>query len=298
MSPRSLPVLAAIAVLSFGPAATATPPRPRIVGVANIAYKVSSLKAARGYYSDVLGFQEAFTIKEAGDGPDLTCFKVNDRQYIEVSPILKDPRGDKFLHIAFETTGARELRDYLAGKGVSVPEKIDLGPDGNLSFTISDPDGNAVEFVEYLPESVQSRSFGKLMPDTRISDHIAHLGIYARNRAATEHFYKDILGFRPLTEADSGRTRSVALLVPDGNDFMEYTLNNSPQPPPRMLLDLMYHLCLGATDVQAAYRTAVERGYKPPHEPSVGQSGHRRVNFFDPDGNRTELMDRKPARNR
>jgi len=66
---------------------------------------------------------------------------VNDRQYIEVSPVLKDPNTDKLIHIGFETTNARDLRDYLESKGVAVPENIQTGPDGNLSFTISDPDG-------------------------------------------------------------------------------------------------------------------------------------------------------------
>jgi lactoylglutathione lyase len=296
MRRTSLAVLGAIAVFSFGPAARSAPPRPKIVGVANIAFKVTSLETARGFYGKVLGYQEAFTIKETGGGPDLTCFKVNDRQYIEVSGILKDPKEDRLAHIAFETTGARELRDYLASKGVAVPDRIEPGPDGNLSFTVSDPDGDSVEFVQYLPESIHSRSFGKFMPATRVSDHILHVGIYVRDRAAADHFYKDILGFRLLMEGDTGLARNVVMLVPDGSDFVEYSLVNSPKPLPPAALGATNHVCLLVTDIQAVYQAVVERGYKPLHEPVIGKSGHWLVNLFDPDGSRIEFIVPKPAR--
>lgn len=284
-------MMAVIAILSIGPGASSAPPRPKIVGIANVAFRVTSLDSARNFYGKVLGFQEAFTVQEAAGGPDLTCFKVNDRQYIEVSPIPQDPKSGKLLHIAFETTDARELRDYLASKDVAVPDKIEPGPDGNLSFTVSDPDGYSIEFVEYLPASVQSRSLGKLMPETRISGRIFHAGMLLKNRAAADHFYKDILGFRVLIEVNSGFVRNVAMLVPDGSDFVEYALTNSPNPPP-MLLGVANHLCLDAVDIQAAYRTVLDRGYKPPREPARGQTGHWQLNLYDPDGSRTELMNR------
>lgn len=47
---------------------------------------------------------------------------------------------------------------------------------GNLSFTVKDPDGHAVQFVQYLPDSIQSRSSGNSMPNSRRSDHILHVG--------------------------------------------------------------------------------------------------------------------------
>jgi len=43
-------------------------------------------------------------------------YKVNDRQYIEISPGLKDENEDRLIHIGFETADAERLRDYLAGR--------------------------------------------------------------------------------------------------------------------------------------------------------------------------------------
>jgi len=47
-------VLSIIAAVSFGQAPNSKPLRPKIVGVANIAFKVTSLEAARGFYGKVL----------------------------------------------------------------------------------------------------------------------------------------------------------------------------------------------------------------------------------------------------
>src|SRR5207302_10602823 len=94
--------------------------RARIAGIANIAIKVDNLDEARKFYSGVVGMDEAFSTKDAGVDGSLACFKVNDRQYVEVSPTLKGDE-DRLIRIGFETDNARKLRDYLAGKGVAVP---------------------------------------------------------------------------------------------------------------------------------------------------------------------------------
>src|ERR1700693_5027703 len=125
-------------------------PRPAIVGVAHIALKTNDLDAARNFYGRDLGFQEPF----AADRPaGAACFKVNDRQYIEVSAELKSEAEDRLSPIAFETADVKQLRDYLDSKGVKVPGSVTPGPDGDLSMMIQDPEGHRVEFVQYLPGS-------------------------------------------------------------------------------------------------------------------------------------------------
>src|SRR5450759_3278876 len=123
--------------------------RPRIVGIANIAVKVDNLEEARKFYSGVVGMEEAFQTRDAGVPGDLACFKVNDHQYVEVSPTLKSETEDRLIRIGFETDDARKLRDFLASKGVKVPSKVDTDPNGNLSFEVQDPDGHTVQFVQY-----------------------------------------------------------------------------------------------------------------------------------------------------
>ena len=172
------------------------PPRPPIVGVAHIGLKVSDLAASREFYGHVLGYAEAFKLDKPDGSLMLVYFKVNDHQYIELFPTLKSPTEDRLSHIAFETTDARALRDYLAARGVPVPDRLKPGLDGDLSFMVTDPDGHRVEFMQYMPGSLHTRNFGKFLPAARISDHIQHVGITVKDQAAADKFYKDILGFR------------------------------------------------------------------------------------------------------
>ena len=72
--------------------------RPPIVGVAHIGLRTGDLAGARKFYSGVLGFQEPFTVDDPPGKLLLTYFKVNDHQYIEVFPELKDPRQTGFRY--------------------------------------------------------------------------------------------------------------------------------------------------------------------------------------------------------
>jgi catechol 2,3-dioxygenase-like lactoylglutathione lyase family enzyme len=253
------------------------------------------LAAARKFYGAALGFQEPFTVDKPSGGLMLTYFKVNDHQYIEVFPELKSATEDRLSHIAFETTDALRLRDYLARRGVAVPATLKPGLDGNLSFMVKDPDGHSVEFVEYRPGSLHSRNFTKFLPRTRISERIIHVGVTVRDRTAADAFYKDILGFRETWHGGmtDDRTDWVDMRVPEGTDWLEYMLNVH-QPSPRAL-GVMHHLALGVPGVAAPYQTVVERGLKP-DPPKIGRDGKWQLNLFDPNLTRVELMEPKPVR--
>jgi catechol 2,3-dioxygenase-like lactoylglutathione lyase family enzyme len=302
LGPSSLFALLLIqTALLFGqaqPSATQVT-RPAIVGVAHIALRTDNLEAARKFYNGVLGFQEPFTYTlppEEGGQFLLTYFKVNDHQYVEVFPELTDPKQDRLSHISFETADAQQLRDYLASKGVEVPDKLDPMGDGNRGFDVKDPDGHVVEFVEYRPGSLHSKPFGKFLPDTRISQRIIHVGVVVRDRAAADHFYKDILGFHEIWHGGmkDSDTDWVDMRVPDGTDWLEYMLNVH-DPDPRTL-GVMHHFALGVPDVKAGYKAVIKRGYKADEKPQVGRDGKWQFNMYDPNFTRVELMEPKPVK--
>jgi catechol 2,3-dioxygenase-like lactoylglutathione lyase family enzyme len=269
--------------------------RPDIVGVAHIGLKTNDLAAARNFYGRDLGFAEPFTLDKPAGGLLLTYFKVNDHQYIEVFPELKSETEDRLSHIAFETSDAQQLRDYLAGHGVKVPDAIHPGRDGNLSFMIKDPDGHNVEFVQYLPGSLHSTNFGKFMPDTRISTHMIHVGVTVADRDAADRFYKEILGFRETWHGGmkDDRTDWVDMRVPEGTDWLEYMLNVH-NPSPRTL-GVMHHLALGVPSVEAGYKILLGRGMQM-EKPEIGRDGKWQLNLYDPNLTRAELMEPKPVR--
>src|ERR1039457_3280424 len=254
--------------------------RPRIVGIANFAVKVDNLEEARKFYSGVAG--------------DLACFKVNDHQYVEVSPTLKGETEDRLIRIGFETDDARKLRDFLAAKGVKVPSRVDKDPHGKRSFEVQDPDGHSVQLVQYLSGSIHSRNFGKHLSGTRVSDHMLHFGVRVVDPAKADAFYKDILGFRLQWKGGrNGRKEWISMMVPDGYDWVEYMVAETT-PSPRQL-GVLNHYALDTMDVQKVYQTVVERGYQPPSEPAIAVDGRWLLQLYDRNYTRTEMMIRKPV---
>src|SRR4051794_28834512 len=93
------------------------PTRPKITGVAHVAFFVKDIEKARTFYRDLLGYEEPFSLKNSDGSLSLTFIKVNDRQYIELFPEQK-AGSDRLNHISIETDDAEAMRAYLAKKGV------------------------------------------------------------------------------------------------------------------------------------------------------------------------------------
>ncbi|MEP6642911.1 MAG: VOC family protein [Acidobacteriaceae bacterium] len=299
--PAFLFVLLLVSALSQSqtPASPSPILRPPIVGVAHIGLRTDNLPAARKFYTGILGFAEPFSLDHPvaeGGGLMLTYFKVNDHQYVEVFPELKNPKQDRLSHISFETLDAEQLRAYLASRGVKVPDKLEPMLDGNLGFDVTDPDGHDVEFVQFRADSLQLKNFGKFLPDARVSRRIIHVGVVVKDRAAADHFYKDILGFKEFWHGGmkDKSTDWVDMRVPDGTDWLEYMMNVH-NPTPRDL-GVMHHFALGVNDVRASHAQLLTRGLISKEKPQIGRDGKWQFNLYDPNFTRVELMELKPVK--
>lgn len=269
--------------------------RPPIVGIANFVVKTDNLDEVRKFYTGVLGYDEVFKHRRPGVPADIAVFKVNDRQYIEVTQTLANEADDKLIQIGFETRDARKLRDYLAGKGVAVPAKAAKDGDGNYSFVVKDPEGHQVEFVEYVKGSLHSKHFGAGLSPKRISDHMLHVGVHVKDPGAQDRFYKDILGFRFQWKGgpQDDRIDWISMMTPDGNNWIEYMVWR--EPPSAQQLGVWHHVCVGTLDIQRVYKTVMERGYTPRREPNIARDGRWLLQLYDKHNTRTEVMVRKPV---
>jgi catechol 2,3-dioxygenase-like lactoylglutathione lyase family enzyme len=290
-SPLRILLLTFALVMSL---AAAEPVRPRITGISHAAFYVTDMAKARAFYEGFFGFASPFSIPRKTGG-DLVWIKINDRQTIELFPGSEvSPDADRLYHIAVETDDAEAMRVYLASKGVTVPEKTAVGKIGNKNYFIKDPNGNIVEIVEYMPDGWTKREAGKFMPDTRISTRMSHVGIMVGQLDASLKFYGDILGFKEIWRGGGGKTLSwVNLQVPDGQDYIEFMLYNSP--PTRETLLTKHHICLEVDDVAKVGEILKGRtlppGTKQPDAMKTGVNGKRQINYFDPDGTRIEVME-------
>ncbi len=285
-------LLIAASALAWPLFAADPPARPHIFGLSHMAFYVHDLDRSRAFYKDFLGFDEPYSLTNKDGSLHLTWIKINDRQTLELFP-EKEAGTDRLYHLAIETDDAEGMRQYLASKGVKVPDKLPFGRIGNANYFITDPDGHIVEIVEYKAGGWTLKDKGRHLPETRISDHLRHGGITVRDLDASLKFYRDILGFREVWRGSAGGKHLswVHVQVPDGTDFIELMLG--PQTPER--LGTMHHLCLEVPDIAIASETLKARQLpaecKPPTEIKTGVNRKRQINYFDPDGTRVELME-------
>jgi catechol 2,3-dioxygenase-like lactoylglutathione lyase family enzyme len=125
-----------------------------------------------------------------------------------------------------------------------------------------------------------------------------HTGFIVHNREGEDHFYLEILGFRPYWHGGmkDDVTDWNAIQVPDGTDWLEYMLNQ-PAQPDLHTAGVMNHISLGVVDMKKAQAILELHGWKAHGEEKaqMGKDGKWQLNLYDPDLTRVELMEFKPA---
>jgi lactoylglutathione lyase len=282
-------------LLSASNARLIEPQRPRITDVAHMALYVSDLEKARAFYRDFLGFQEPYELKNADGTASVVFFKVNEDQYIELFPGLK-PDQDRLHHISFATENAAALRDYLASRGVVVPNSTNKVRIGNTAFDVKDPEGHTLEFTQYEQSGWTRRERGKYLSERRISTRILHVGIIVGDARLTSQFYGDVLGLKEFWRGSSRDSQYVSWInmrLPESDDYIEYMLYSTLPPPTQR--GSQHHTCLEVPDIEKAKLKLEANPYRKSYartmEVRVGINRRRQLNLFDPDGTRIELME-------
>ena len=286
-------LFAAAFLFAFTAAAAAqnAPARPKITGISHLAVYTSDPAAADHYYREIIG---AAKLPDP-ENPQGVRYAFNSTQFIEVLPLPAGAGINRLDHTAYNTDNAEGLRKYLAAKSWKTPAKVEKGADGSRWFTVLDPEGNKVEFVEppRLPEEISAPNV--------IGRHIIHMGIMVHSRAVEDTFYRDLLGFRPYWFGGmvEGRIDWVSQQTPDSHDWLEYMLASGPSGSgiPATIsqheLGVLDHLSIGVVSVDMAHKTLEDgnrlSGVHDAHT-QIGKDGKGQFNLYDPDGIRLELM--------
>jgi catechol 2,3-dioxygenase-like lactoylglutathione lyase family enzyme len=283
-------VLAAVASAASAVLA-ATPARPPITGISHIAiYAAEPGKSERFYVHDLGGVKGSDP-----EDPQGMRYYFAPTQFVEVLPL---PVGHSSInrldHVAFTTTNAKALRDYLASKQITVPATIEAGRDGSQWFAVTDPEGNKIEFVQ-PPTNTPT------VPVNTLSSHIIHVGFIVHDRSREDSFFRTILGFRPYWFGgnEDDRPTWVSQQVPAGTDWLEYMIVGTPNgrgiPADMKATDLgvLDHFSLGVRSTEAAYTLLWNGGRLDgqTNTPKIGRDAKWQLNLFDPDGTRAEIME-------
>jgi len=286
----SFSVTTAIAFFVSPTPAQEAPTRPPVLGIARVT--IAAPHEGGLFYTKYLGLP-----LETETCLGLYCeniLNVNARQQISILDQKPEdgpestPANNYLRYVAYETTDLQRLNRYLVSQGLKPSEIYDFPGYGN-QFWIVDPEGNRIGFVQSDPKSAH------VVAGKRVSSHIIHIGFIVRDQAATNHFYKDVLGFRPYWHGGmkDDETSWISLQVPDGTDWVEFMVNLPPDPD-QHLRGVMNHIALGVVDIHAAREQLVKNGVHLTEEPKLGRDGKWQLNLYDPDQTRIEFMEFTP----
>ena len=259
--------------------------RPPITGIARVQVYVTDAGKSRMYYEQALGF----AAETADCTKDLVvCLVVNNHQQVQLVQLPASIPANLIAKVVFSTPDVAQMRRYLLSKGLT-PNPISDSPGHAQHFTLQDPEGHAVSFIQ-LPASKPVAKAAN-----QVSTSLIHAGFIVHDRQAEDHFYKDILGFHLYWQGGmkDNETSWVSMQVPDGTDWIEYMLNIGPDAS-HHVIGIMNHIALGVADIQAAKQQLVKNGASLSEEPKLGRDGKWQLNLYDPDDTRVEFMEFKP----
>lgn len=223
-------IVFSVLVLATLLAAPQPNPSPDLAGIAHVAFRVSDFQKSRDFYR-TLGFEQAFEFADTGK-PPVSYIKINDRQFIELYGRTDVAKSTGLLHVCYEATNIEFLWNDYVKRGLNPPSSRKAHA-GNLLFVFHDPEGQTLEYTQYLPGSLHFEDRGKHLGDRRISEHLLRAVIPAHDLNAEHDFYTSKLGFQDV--AGGG---AICMRLP-GNSGEQIELESAaPAMKPRIVFNV------------------------------------------------------------
>ena len=108
------------------------------------------------FYTQVMGFREAFTIRDKEGKPTLSYLHINKDQFIEVAPSTAErPAG--LSHAGIWPLDLNGAVGALRQRGAKVDDPR-TGANRTAITNVMDPNGVRLEFLDFLPDSAPAKA--------------------------------------------------------------------------------------------------------------------------------------------
>ena len=127
-----------------------------IVGVNHVGIAFDDLDAAIEYYTETLGYPEAFRMENEAGEIGLVYIQVSQNTFVELQP-TNENRGPGINHFGVVVDDMDAAISMWRDRGAEVQDGRTSSTNAVLS-NIFDPDGNRMELLELPPESEHAQA--------------------------------------------------------------------------------------------------------------------------------------------
>ena len=146
-----------------------------IKGLSHIAIRASDILSSARFYTEVLGLREAFRMHNDDGKLSTVYIYIAPSQYLELfangtrQPVTgQDVIG--LCHICLETDDIEKAFETVAANGGPIDSQIRVGKSKCRMFWTHDPDGNSLEIMEIVPESLQAQANARFETISHLKD--------------------------------------------------------------------------------------------------------------------------------
>jgi lactoylglutathione lyase len=131
-----------------------------ITGIGHVAFIIQDLDRSLDFYCNKLGFRRAFHLdREGTPSPWIVYIQIAPGHFIELFPGGQgenQPRPVGYNHFCLLVDDMAATLKDLQARGLPVPGEPVRGLDHNWQYWLKDPDGNAIELMQIMPNSPQA----------------------------------------------------------------------------------------------------------------------------------------------
>ena len=122
----------------------------------HVGLAVENFDEAFAFYTQKMGFREAFTVRDADGRPTLAYVQVNRNTFVELQQ-ANATRRPGLNHLGLHVENLRNTVAALKQRGVTVEEPR-TRPDDSSVANATDPFGTRIEMFEFGPASPQGKA--------------------------------------------------------------------------------------------------------------------------------------------
>ncbi|GHU93779.1 hypothetical protein FACS1894208_03770 [Clostridia bacterium] len=256
------------------------------------AFSVTDMDKALDFYVGAVGMKRSHEFQRDGK-PWIVYLTIAGNDSLELfydGVRDRDPMYSEaqigYHHWCISCTDLLTLEKRIRAAGyISDDQHPVVTDEGGLNFWIHDPDGNALEILQYYPSE---RYDGR---DELLGIH--HVGIAVNDMPRALDFYVGQLGltfWKHMDREDGSGKPWIEFLNVNGHQTLELFHGATEEVPNTWESAGSTHSCYNCPDIPETVEKLRAAGVPVIIEPNVGADGNLQAWVTDPEGRRVELM--------